>query len=119
MRRSAPPSSRCVANEWRRVCGLTRSASPAAVGRRLDRGPRLLPREPPPAVAEEHRAAARPARRGARASSRTRGPSIQRAEPVERDVADRHEALLVALADDPDEPAVGREVLLVEAEAPR
>ena len=38
------------------------------------------------------------------------------AEPVERDVADGHEPLLVALADDPDEAAVEREVLRVEAE---
>ena len=37
-------------------------------------------------------------------------------EPVERDVADRHEPLLVALADDPHEGAVDREVLAVEAD---
>src|SRR3954469_19657038 len=28
-RRSQPPASRCVANVWRSVCGLIRSASPA------------------------------------------------------------------------------------------
>jgi hypothetical protein len=28
-RRSAPPSSRCVANEWRKVCGCTSFLTPA------------------------------------------------------------------------------------------
>ena len=35
-------------------------------------------------------------------------------QPVERHVADRHEALAVAFADDPDEAAVERQVLEVE-----
>ena len=38
------------------------------------------------------------------------------AEPVEGDVADRHEPLPVALADDADEAAVERQVLAVEPE---
>src|SRR3954471_12781191 len=36
------------------------------------------------------------------------------AEPLDRHVADRHEPLLVALADDPNERAVERQVLAVE-----
>src|SRR5258706_3808599 len=38
------------------------------------------------------------------------------AQDVDRDLADRHEALLVALADDPDECPIEREVLEVEPE---
>ena len=58
-----------------------------------------------------------PPRTGAtwmRASSAARGPSSQRRELVERHLADRHEPLLVALADHPHERAVEREVLAVE-----
>ena len=50
------------------------------------------------------------------ASSPARGPSDPARQPVEGDVADRHQPLLVALADDPDERAVGREVLAVESD---
>ncbi len=45
-----------------------------------------------------------------------RGPSIQLDQPVDGDLADRHEPLLVALADDPDERAVGVEVLAVQVD---
>ena len=38
------------------------------------------------------------------------------AEPVQGHVADRNETLLVALADHPDVPALGREVLAIEAD---
>ena len=43
-----------------------------------------------------------------------RGPVDPAPEPVERDVADRDQPLLVALADDADERAVDRQVLAVE-----
>ena len=115
IRRSAPPSSRCVANEWRRVCGLTRSASPAVRAAALTAAHACCRASRPPAVAEEHRAAADrlDVAEGQQPRPRAVGPAR---EPVEGDVADRHEPLLVALADDPHEPAVDREVLGVEAQ---
>ena len=107
MRRSAPPSSRWVANEWRNVCGLTRSARSAR-----DRCPCLLAGEPPAAIAEEERAAAerRDVAEGEERDARAAHPA---SEPVEGDVADRYEPFLVALADDPDEGTIDREVLAV------
>jgi len=76
MRRSAPPSRRWVAKEWRRVCGLTRSGSPAAAAARFTA---------PQACCLAHRPPRSPTNRGAprsgatwpSASSGTRGPWIQ------------------------------------------
>ena len=89
------------------------AGEPGLVGCGVDRRPGLLPREPAPAVAEEQRTAPhgldvmlldeRPAR------------AVEpRVEMVDRHLADRHEPLLVALADHPHERAVEREVLAVE-----
>ena len=75
--------------------------------------PRLLAREPPAAVAEEQRAATHRFDVVQREQTR-RGAVDPRGQPVDRHVADGHEPLLVALADDPHEPAVEREVLAVE-----
>src|SRR3954449_6248676 len=82
----------------------------------LDRGPRLLTCEAPPPVADEQRPAAnrRHVRYGDERRSRFREPATQ---PVERDVADRHDPLAVALADDAHESAVERQVLPVEADS--
>ena len=79
----------------------------------LDRSPRLLAREPAASVAEEERPTAIRGHVADREQRRSRTVDPAR-EPVEGDVADRHQALLVALADDPDEGAVGREVLAIE-----
>src|SRR6187551_2619715 len=59
----------------------------------LDARPGLLPRQPPAAIAEEQRPAARRPRATERdeADPRAVDPAT---EPVERDIADRHEALL-------------------------
>ncbi len=115
MRRSAPPSSRWVANEWRSVCGLIRSPSPAALRSGLDDAEALLPGEPPAAVADEQRPS--PIRRHV-ADRQERRPALRQppVQPVERHVADRHEPLAVALADDPDECPVDRQLLHVEPE---
>ena len=97
------------------MCGLTRSARPARAAAPLDRGPRLLARQPAASVADEERAAAdrRDVVTGQQGGARPGDPA---AEPVERDLPDRHEPLLVALADDPHERAVDRQVLAVEAD---
>src|SRR6185295_6563837 len=84
-----------------------------ARGCTLDRGPGLLTSEPPTPIAEEEGAAAE---RGDVAESEQRDArAVDPApEPVERHVAHRHEPLLIALADDPDEGSVDRQVLSVE-----
>ena len=94
------------------------SAEAGGPGRRPDDRERLLPGEPAAAIAEEQR----PAALGRRlAELEQRRPALVEPppQPVERDVADRHEPLAVALADDPDEAAVERQVLAVEARSPR
>ena len=115
MRRSAPPSSRWVANEWRSVCGLTRSASPARAAARLtaahacwraSRRPRSPRKSGPP----------RAGRHVTEREERDARPGHPAADPVERDVADRDEPLLVALADDPDEGTVDRQVVAIESD---
>ena len=82
-------------------------------GRPLDRGPGLLARQPAAAVAQEQRTAADRVDVSAREQA-GRAAGHPAPEPVERDVADRDEPLLVALADDADEAAVDRQVLAVE-----
>ena len=81
----------------------------------LDDRERLLAREPCAAIAEEERPAA--PRLDVRDREETR-PVLRNppSEPVEGDLADRHEALLVSLADHPDEAAIGREVFAIEPE---
>ena len=102
-----------------RVAQRVRADAVRETGRR---GP---PTSPPPRPAAARaggrgrRGTPGPPRVGAtwcRARRRSRGAGHPARQPVERDVADRHEPLLVALADDADEPAVDREVLGVEAE---
>src|SRR5436190_10163358 len=81
----------------------------------LDDRERLLAREPCAAIAEEERPAA--PRLDVRDREETR-PVLRNppSEPVEGDLADRHEALLVSLADHADEAAIGREVFAIEPE---
>ena len=94
-RRSAPPSSRCVANAWRRRCGWRRSRRTVLVSRRRPRTDRKIASFAPAA-------------------------SAGRAElQVPRDVecgllAERHDALLAALAAHVDELAVEVDVAEVE-----
>ena len=115
MRRSAPPSRRCVANEWRSVCGLIRSCRPARVAAaltalqaccRASRPPRSPRNSGPPRSRGDVAAGQQP-------DARPADPGV---EVVEGDVAHRHQSLLVALADHADETAIGREVLAVQAE---
>ena len=90
---------------------------PAAGGRAADDRPGLLARR---AVARGRSGTAGRRASGAtcpgeRQPGRTHDLEVAR-QPVEGDLADRHEPLAVALADDPDEPAVEREVLAVQPE---
>src|SRR5690349_6988864 len=93
-------------------------ADPSVQSRTARRGPddgeRLLPGQPAAPVAEEQRSAPFDRRMAQLEEER---PAVVEplTEPVDRDVADRHEPLAVALADDPDEAAVEREVLEVQA----
>jgi hypothetical protein len=74
----------------------------------------VLTREPTAPRRNEHGTAPRDAlRRGLEPV--LAGPREVARDPRDGDVAHRHHALLVALADDPDEPAVEREVLAVQA----
>ena len=76
-----------------------------AGGRALDRGPGLLAGQPAASIAQEERPAAD--RRDVVERDEGRPRTVDPAgQPVERDLADRDEPLLVALADDPDERAV-------------
>ncbi len=97
------------------MCGLTRSLSPAARAAafttpnacwRASRRPRSPMKSGPPRSGD-----ALPI-----ASSAGRPSASHRFEPVERDVAHRDQPLAIALADDPDEPAVERQLLDVEPE---
>ena len=108
LRRSAPPSSRCVAKEWRRRCGWTRPGSRPA-------------RRGEPAQDQER------ARAGERAALRVQ-EELRPVPPVEvraaagevaperldRLAADRDDALLAALADDAHEPVVEVDAALLE-----
>jgi len=86
-----------------------------ACGGALDRGPRLLASEPPAAIAEEEWAAAerRDVAEGEERDARAAHPA---SEPIEGNITDWNEPLLVAFADDADEGAVDREVFAVEAD---
>ena len=97
------------------MCGLTRSPRSGGSGGGLHDRECLLTGQAPAAIAEEQRAAA--LRRHVAGSQQCRSRLRQPApEPVERHVADRNEPLAVALADDPHEATVQRELLAVEAE---
>src|SRR5512140_1483305 len=88
---------------------------PGGRGRALDGRPGLLACEPAPAITQEERPAA--ARCDVPDGQQPRARAARPAgQPVEGDVTDGHQALLVALADDPDEGAVGREILAIEAD---
>src|SRR5262245_47050499 len=89
-------------------------ADPSAESRRPGRGPDdrecLLASEPPAPIAQEQRSAALQRRVAQLEQGRTAlvepGP-----QPVQRDVTHGNEPLAIALADDPDEAAVEREIL--------
>ena len=100
-RRSAPRSSRCVANEWRSTCGLS-------VRGRLARRPcRFRIFQKPTRLSGPPRAFTN--RRGDRRpfSSARRAVALILANPAARLVAERHQPLLAALPD-------AGQVLLVE-----
>src|SRR6476646_4003273 len=100
-----------------RVAEGVRADAPAQsrdAGRRPDDRERLLPGEAAAAIAEEERAA--PLERCVAQLEQRRPALVEPApEPVDRDLADRHEPLAIALADDPDEASVEREVLQIES----
>ena len=78
MRRSAPPSRRWVAKEWRSVCGLTPFLSPAGSGRRHQH-------LPGPTAIQSRRPA--PTGRAGRRGARGAGSQRQPARPTSADVA--------------------------------
>ena len=90
------------------------AAQAGALGGGGHGGPGLLAREPSTAVAEEQRPAAHRLDVVARDAARREDRPSQATQMVDRYLADRHEPLLVALADDPHEGAVERQVLAVE-----
>ena len=96
------------------MCGLILPRESRGARRRPDDRERLLPGKPAAAVAEEERPAVLD-RRVAQLEQQRPGLVEPAPEPVDRDVADRHEPLAIALPDDPDEAAVEREVLDVES----
>jgi hypothetical protein len=86
---------------------------PGAGRRALDRGPGLLAGQAAAAIAKEERAATR--RRDVTEGQESDARAIDPArKPVEGDVPHRHESLLVALADDPHEGPVDRQVVAIE-----
>jgi hypothetical protein len=84
-----------------------------AFGRTRHGGPRLLTRQASAAIAKEQRAATHRCHVVA-CDEIVPGALQPRRQVVDRHLAHRHEALVVALADDPDERAVERHVLAVE-----
>ena len=97
-RRSAPPSSRCVANECRSRCGWTRSgSSPAAPARR-----RRM-RKAPARVSGAALGVEEQLRPVAAVEERPAAGEVA-AQRLGRLAADRDDALLRALADAADEP---------------
>ena len=109
-RRSAPPSSRWVANEWRSRCGWTRSGSrPGLRGEPAQDQERAGAREAAAlGVQEQLRPVARVEERPA-----AREVAAQR---LHRLAADRDDALLRALADAAHEPCVEVDARLLEAD---
>ena len=91
-RRSPDDCSTCDANEWRSMCGCTCRDRPWRIAH--SREPLLdrARRQPASAAADEHRGLARRRVRRARNAS-------QRVDRVARRGADRHDALLAALAE--------------------
>ena len=99
-RRSAPPSSRCVANEWRRRCGWMRSGSrPAfpARRRRMRKTPARV--SPPPLALRKSSWRWRRSRCG-------RPRDEVAAERVRGFPSDRDDPLLASLAEGADEPVL-------------
>ena len=108
LRRSAPPSSRWVANEWRSRCGWTRpGSSPAAAAslRRIRKAPARV-RAPPLAF------------RNSSARWRVSRCGLPRDEValqgLDRLSPDRDDPLLAALADDPYEPLLEVDASLLD-----
>src|SRR6476659_4222659 len=100
-----------------RVAEGMRADPPAqsrGASRRPDDRERLLPGEPSATVAEEQWPAMAD-RRVAQVEQQRPALVEPAPEPVDRDVADRHEPFAIALPDDPHEAAVEREVLDVES----
>jgi hypothetical protein len=87
-------------------------------GSALHSGPRLLPCEATSTVAEEDGPSADRGHVMQRKQARTRAREPP-AEHFDRDLADRHEPLLVALADHPNEGAVEGDILEIQAEGLR
>ena len=107
-RMSAPWSSMWVAHEWRSTCGLSRSPRPArlAVARaRSARRPGAYSR-PPRRLRNTASASPRRAHRSGASTSRPPGAELG-AERVAGEAADRHDPLLGALAEGPDQGALG------------
>ncbi len=95
------------------MCGLTRPSRPAAARGTGHDGPRGLTGETTTPIAQEQRPTADRLDMAAleEAGARALEPGH---EPIEGHLADRDQSLLVALADDPDERTVEREILAVE-----
>ena len=96
--RSAPRSSRWVANEWRTTCGLSDFGSPAwrPYAFRIFQNPTRLS-APPSHVHEQSRR--RPFRGACLGDERRPPVALVPADPVGGLVADRDQSFLVALAD--------------------
>ena len=109
-RMSAPWASMWVAQEWRSTWGWTRSSRPAGRARFLST-PQTPCRVSRPPRAFRNTASASPRRAQRRGSNSGRPPG---AEPVVEGpagaAAHGHEALLVPLAEDPDQAGVRAEV---------
>ena len=112
LRRSAPPSSRWVANEWRRRCGCTRvGSSPASASLRRIRNAPARVSAPPRALRN---------RSGRYRRSRCGPPEREvAAHRLGRGPAERDDALLVALAEHPDDAPVEVDRGLRRARLPR
>ena len=98
------------------MCGLTRSASPAAAAARFTAAHACCRASRRPAIADEQRAAADAARRGAGASIAARGPSIQRSSQSSATSPIGTSRSLSPLPMTRTNAAVHREVLEVEPE---
>ena len=110
-RRSQPPASRCVANVWRSVCGLILPVEPRAARVALDDLVEALAGEPAAAVVEEQRGL------HAVAHEPRPAPAEIGDERARGGRADRHQALLGALAAGPQH--AGLEVHVADLETDR
>ena len=109
-RRSAPRSSRWLANEWRRVCGETAAPDPRPPRGTPDQPPERLPRQAAARTVEEERCALAPH------EPRAHGARVA-PHPLERLRARRDEALAIPLPGDDD--VARREVHVLDPEAER